>query len=358
MPVVIPGGTVGGLGNVGSLFTFGDTIRRILGGVNEPVTDKNKNSVADYLNDAIESIWMSMLLATLSRFSKGPVNQVFAANETTQKLVTVPDPTSAPNLTNTGGGTGGIRTVYVSYCLVTDSGSTTKISPLASITLAANNLFQVASPILSSAWANDIIGYYVFAGLNADGSDQGQQSPLIKIGTIFVEPGSQTVPAPNSPYPPSENTTADNIFNIVRLDVQNQDMTWTNWVQSNLNSTWFSDYMKRVQVATTWQPLVYDFIEDRQIEVRPAPGMDLTGTYFYTTRPRRLRFEVSRMPFAQFAVSSFLMAYVKGMFLLDLYEYEASDRWKDQAEKERMRIILQVGQTNFNQNNTIRPFSR
>ena len=346
------------IGSVGSLFTFGDTVRRILDSINEPVTDKNKNQCADYLNDGIESIWMSMLLATLSRFSKGPVNQVFAANETTQKLVTVPDPTVAPTVTSVAGGILGARTVYTSYCLVTDSGSTTKISPMATTNLLANTLMQVASPIPSSSWANDIVGYYVFAGSNADGSDQGQQSALIRIGTPWFEPVSGITSGPNVPFPPADNTTADNIFNIVRLDVQNIDTTWTSWIQSNLNSTWFTDFQKRVSTTTTWMPFVYDFIEDRQIEVRPAPGQDLTGVFFYTVRPRRLRFDLSRMPYPQFAISGFLNDYTKSKMLLDIYEYEAADRWNDRAEKERQRIIFQVAQTTFNQNNTIRPFSR
>lgn len=341
------------LGSIGTLNTMGDMIRRILNDINEPVNGKNQNQAADYLNDAIESVWMSMLLATLSRFSKGPVNQVFAAGQTSFGLVTVPDPTVAPTLSAVAGGAGGARTVYCSYVLVTDSGSTTLQSPLASIALAPNFVAKMASPL---AGALDIIGYYAFAGLAADGSDQAQQSPLIPIGTPWVEPAAGLTPAPNAPRPPIENTTADNIFDIVRLDVQNVDTTWTSWLQANLNSTAFTQFQKTVSTATTWLPYVYDFISDRQVEVRPALGSTLTGVFFYTVRPRRLRFAQSRMPYPQFALTAFLHDYTISKLCLGLYEYDAADRWEAKAEKERQRIVYQVAAANFNQNTTVRPF--
>jgi hypothetical protein len=345
-------------GSVGSIMTFGDMVRRILNGINEPVTPKNQNATADYLNDGIESIWMSMLLATLSRFSKGPVTQVFDAGQQTYNIVTVPDPTTPLTLQQLTQGNLGARTYYMSYCLVTDSGSTTKLSPLSSIAMLANNLVKVVSPAFSALWANDVIGYYVFGGLAADGSDQCQQSPMVKVGTPWVEPPTGLQRAPNAPYPPTSNTTADNIFNIVRIDVQNVDTTWTQWMQTNLNSSWFTEFQKKVSTSTSFLPYVYDFIEDRQLEVRPALGATLTGNMFYTTRPRRLRFDASRLPYPQFALTGFLNAYVKGRLLLDMYEYDASDRWTDQSEKERQRVVYQVSATNFNQNNTIKPFMR
>lgn len=347
------------LGSIGSLTTMGDMIRRILNDINEPVNTKNQNQVADYLNDAIESIWMTMLLATLSRFSKGPVQQVFGAGQTSFNLVTVPDPTTPLAVTNVPtSGTQPPSLIYYAYCLVTDSGSTTKLSPIVSSGVFFHNTIRLSSPAITSAMAQDVVGWYLFAGLNADGSDLGQQTPLLAIGTPWTVPMVAISPAPNSPYPPTENTTADNIFNIVRLDVQNTDTTWTNWIQTNLNSSVFTDFQKKVSSTTTWLPFVYDFISDRQVEVRPALGTTMTGTFFFTVRPRRLRFALSRMPYPQFALTGFLHDYVISKFTLGIYEYDAADRWNDRAEKERQRVKEQVGQTNFNQNTTVRPFSR
>lgn len=346
------------LGQIGTLTTMGDMIRRILNDINEPVNTKNQNQVADYLNDAIESIWMTMLLATLSRFSKGPVSQVFNANQSSYGLVTVPDPTVALATATIAGGTPPAA-VYFAYCLVTDSGSTTKVSPLQSSgVFLPNTTLKVSSPVYTAAMVNDVIGWYLFAGLNADGSDLAQQTPLLPFGASWVVPPIPIAAAPNAPSPPSDNTTADNIFNIVRLDVQNVDMTWTNWIQSNLNSSWFTEFQKKVASTSTFMPFVYDFISDRQVEVRPAPAATMTGVFFYTTRPRRLRFMTSRLPYPQFALTGFLHDYVISKFTLGIYEYDASDRWDGKAEKERQRIKEQVGQGNFNQNTTVKPFMR
>jgi hypothetical protein len=346
------------MGVVGSIFTFGDMVRRILNGMNEPATPKNVNATADYLNDGIESIWMSMLLATLSRFSKGPVSQIIPAGSQSTQVISVPDPVAGPAVVPVFGGALPARTYYITYCLVTGSGSTTLLSPPTHTDVLQDFLIQVFSPSIAANISDDVVGYYVFAGIGLDLSDQGQQSPLIKIGDTWTEPAAGITPAPNTPYPPKVNTTGDNIFNIVRLDVQNVDTTWTQWLQTNLNSTWFTDFQHSLSTTSTYIPYVYDFIADRQLEVRPAPGADITGVYFYTSRPRRLRFDVSRLPYPQFAITGFLNAYVRGKLSLDLYEYDANDRWDRTAEQERQRIIYQVSATNNNQGNTIKPFRR
>lgn len=341
------------------IFSVGQLAERIIDDINEPLNDKNRKRVMGYIGDAIESVWMTILLATLSRLSKGPVNQVFPANTTSVPLITVADPTAGPVVSQIVQGNLGARTVYIGIALVTDSGSTTKVSPLTTVNVLANNLCKVVSPVQSAlTLASDSIGYYVFAGLNADGSDLGLQSPLIPFGTPWFEPNAGIVPAPNTPYPPTENTTADNIFDIVRLDVQNEDMTWTNWIQSTMDSTWFTEFQHKIGTSTTWMPFVYDFIEGRQVEVRPAPAANLTGTYFYTTRPRRPRFPNSRIPFTSYAIQGFLHDYCCARLTLGIYEYDASDRWDRNASAERQRILLQVGQGNWHKNTTIRPFLR
>ena len=338
--------------------TIGGLIQRVIDDVNEPVSSRQRNGLYGHIGDAIESIWMSAMLATLSKFTKGPVTQIVTSQTTI--ITSVSDPASAPSIFASAANTLGLRTVRASYCLVTESGSTTKLSPLASLAVVDQGVL-VQSPINPSTQdvPEGVVGWYPFAGLNPDGSDQGQQSPVpLQFNQSWIEPPSGLQQAPYSPSAPSQNTTGDNIFAIDRIDVMNEDMTWTNWLQANIGGTWWTEFQHKIATTTTWMPFVYDLIDNRQLEVRPAPADSLSAVYFYIHKPRRPRFPNSRIPFTSFACQSFLYMYCMGRLLRSLYEFEASDRWLKDAEGERMRIVLQIAQGNWNKDTTVRPFMR
>jgi hypothetical protein len=340
--------------------TVGALAQRIIDDVNEPVSDRKLNSLYGHIGDGIESIWMSAMLATLSKFVKGPVTQI--VTQQTTNIVSVPDPVDGGFVVSQiPGGNLPARTVYFSFCLVTESGSTTAISPLRSQLIAANFLSYIPSPLNPSSQTipEGVIGWYMFAGYNPDGSDQGQQSPVpLLFNQTWYEPPAGLTQAPNAPAPPSINTTGDNIFAINRIDVMNEDKTWTNWIQSNIGGTWWTEFQHKIATTTTWMPFVYDLIDNRQLEVRPAPADSLSAVYFYVHKPRRPRFPQSRLPFTSFACQGFLYTWGMARFLRSIYEFEASDRWAKDAEAERLRIVLQIGQGNWNRDSTIRPFMR
>lgn len=341
--------------------TLGSLANRIKIKVNEPMGEKKMEALYDDIADGIESIWMSALLATLSKFIKGPITQVIPANSTSVQIISVPDPTAAPYALTVPGGSLLSRTLYFSYCLVTESGSTTLCSPLAPLSVPASRLANVPPPIYPSTQTvpDGVIGWYLFAGYNPSGSDQGQQSlsPLT-FNHGWYEPPAGITEAPSAPAPPNVNTTGDNIFAIERIDVQNVDQTWTNWIQTNLASTFFTEFQHKISTTTTWMPFVYDLIDNRQLEVRPGPAADLPAVYFYIHKPRRPRFPQSRLPFTSFACQAFLFNYAMSRTLLGFYEFEAADRWNKYAEEERQRIVLQIGQGNWNRDTTVRPFMR
>ena len=340
-----------------SQFTGVDTIgalaQRIIDDVDEPISDRRLNSLYGHLGDAIESIWMSAMLATLSKFTKGPVTQIVTRQTT--NIISIPDPTGNLVITQQAGGNLGNRQLYLTYCYVTESGSTTGISVLGELNVSTNHIAIVAPPPL----VQDAIGWYLFAGYYSTGLDLGQQSlvPLL-FNQTWYEPPVGITPGPGAPAPPSINTTGDNIFAIDRIDIQNVDQTWTNWLQANISSTWFTEFQHKIATTTTWMPFVYDLIDNRQLEVRPQPAQPMSAVYFYIHKPRRPRYPQARLPFTSFACQHFLYCWGMGKLLRTIYEFEASDRWLKDAEGERMRIILQINQGSWNKDTTVRPFMR
>lgn len=336
------------------VYTMGALAARVKRWFAEPL--KSDQKVYDALNDAIETVWMSVLLATLSKFTSGPVTQTIPANSTSIRLISIPDPTIPIGIEGVPGGNLPIRTEYYSYAYITDSGSMTRIAPLSGNTFLINQVASLPPPLQMP----DAIGWVVFAGYNADGSDIGLQSTgLEPFGVNWVEPQVGIAPYPTAPPPPSQNTTGDNIFAIERLEVNNVNMTTTAWIQSNQGSTVWTKMGKIMAgTATSWTPYVYDLVNNDQVQFRPAPGFDLDASLLYVTRPRRLRFPQSRLPFTSFACQKFLANQALADLLMSIYEYEAHDRWNAKAEKELQRIVMQVSQGNWNRDTTVTPFMR
>lgn len=334
---------------------MGALVTRIKRWLAEPLTDDLL--AYDAANDALESIWMAVLLSTLSKFTKGPVSQVIPANSTSIRLITIPDPVSGPTVTTQVGGALPDRTEYWAYTYVTDSGSMTLPSPLTPIAVPANSVAVVAPP----PQVADAIGWAAWGATDPAGLTLGLQSTGLEVftGPGYFEQETGIAPYPDSPPPPTQNSTGDNIFAVERLEVNNVNMTTTAWIQSNQASTLWTKMGKIMAgTATSWTPYAYDFIDNNQVQFRPAPGYDLDGSLLYIIRPRRLRFPQSRLPFTSFACQKFLVNQSVADILLSLYEYEAHDRWNAKAKDERQAIVLQVSQSNWNRDVTVTPFLR
>jgi hypothetical protein len=334
--------------------TIGALVARVKRWFAEPVSDEAK--VYDSLNDSIESIWMAAMLATLSKFTRGPISQIFPANSSIVQIVSIPDPASGPVASAVNQGALPARTEYYAFSYVTDSGSMTLPSPLTPVVLAANQVAQVLPPPLLP----DAIGWVVWGATDPAGLTLGLQSTGLES---YTGPGpviAQGVrPYPQSPPPPTQNSTGDNIFAVERLEVNNVNMTTTQWYQSNVSSLLWSRMGKIMAgTATSWTPYAYDFIDNNQIQFRPAPGYDLDGSLMYLVRPRRLRFPNSRIPFTSFACQKFLATQALADLLLGIYEYEAHDRWQSKAKDEKQSIILQIAHSNWNRDKTVTPFMR
>lgn len=340
---------------VGSQFTLGAFAARIKDEWREPIKGYPE-TVYNKTNDGLESIWMACMLATLSKFTRGPITQLFPANSTSVNIVAIPDPTVAPTVGQTPGGTLPGRTEYYAYSYVTDSGSMTLPSPLATNVLSANNVPTLTPP----PQVAEAIGYVVMGGTLANGLDLAIQSVAVEpFGIQWVGPQTGLVAYPQAPPPPSQNDTADNIFAIERIEVNNVNMTTTGWFQSNqASSLWRRMGKIMAGTATSWTPYAYDFIDNNQVQFRPAPGFDLNGELLYVVRPRRLRFPNSRMPFTWLSYQGCLVEFVKASLALDLYEYESHDRRYAKAKEMLQAVVLQVAGANFWRDDTVTPFMR
>jgi hypothetical protein len=86
----------------------------------------------DALNDAIEALSDVILCVRLGDYLGGPVTLSLAQGDERTVLVSIPDPTDAPNVANAATPAPGypIRIVKVAITLVTPSGSETNPSPL------------------------------------------------------------------------------------------------------------------------------------------------------------------------------------------------------------------------------------
>lgn len=337
-----------------SVYTIGAMVSRIQGKLNEP--SRSIPAIYDAANDAIMSIWMAIITATLSKLIGGPVNQVVPAGVSSVGLVSIPDPVAAPTVVVVAGGALASRTVYFGYVYVTDSGSTTLVSPLLPLTIAAAHLGKVSPP----PQVADAIGWYPLASADSGGLSLGIQDVALPLdfNTFWTEPVTGAEFSPDAPFPPTANTTGDNIFAIKRLDAINTNQTFTSWIQTNIGGQLFSQMGNAIpNVATSWTPCAYDLIDNRKIQLRPAPGYDVSTQYFYVVKPRRLRFPMSLLPFTSVEYQRFAIFQACADLALDKYEYEYADRLRAVAKEERQAIIIQVATANWDKDNRIVPFS-
>lgn len=334
-----------------------------LGGMMAAVTrfhkeDEDPNFLIDAINDAIDSLWRSILLVNLSQFMGGPVtNLTIAAGAERASIVSITDPTVAPVIAPFVDGTLGAHTITGCYTYITESGSETLPSPTTTLLIAANSVAQITPPAYNNSFDPGIVGWNFYADLSGGARLAKQNGEPIDIYTKWTEPSDTgTVEAPDAPRPPNSNTTADNIFYIRTLEVQNPDSTWTTWHAGNLDDLLMRRASRDIGAATTYQGYAYDVLNGNTIEIRPAAGMTYNPRYFYVKKPRRLRFQSSLIPFTNFNASEFVKAYTEGQLCLSNHEYTASERNFARANNVRQEVLLGMNTQATTKQKTITPY--
>lgn len=310
----------------------------------------DSDMVNDAINDAIESLWRSITLSSLSRFISSPIPVDIIANATSFPVVTINDPQASLVIGATPAGMLPARRLAFAFTYATDSGSETLLSPAVIQNLVANTLAIITAPdAVPSA-----LGWNIYAGNDAQLVRQNV-SPL-PFNFAWQEPPIGIVVNPNGPYPPPENTTGDNITAIARFDVANSCGTLTGWQQTDIASSLFTSMQHWLPTTTTFSAHAYDLIDNSRVELRPASNYDLSATLFYMVKPRRLNFPNSRIPLQSVGPQQFISQKALADIMMSLNEDDTSAGWDKKAEAERLRICLQVCNEGWNKNTTVKRY--
>lgn len=306
------------------------------------------------INDGIESLWETLMRASLSLFMGGPVTVTINAGAERLNLVTIADPTIAPALSAVTSGALDAHSVAVKYTYVTESGTETLPSPSSTLAVLVNQVGSAASP----AYAANAIGWNCY-GFSTNGPTTvyaKQNDEPIPFGTDFQEPDSGFINGPELPLPPTENTSGDDICYIRHLECQMPDQGYRTYQAADIDSLVMSRAAGSLATSSPYQNFYWDLINQRQLEFRPTPALTFNPRYFYIKRARRLAFDNSPLPFLTIPSVAFLRAYALSALSLSVREFESADAWESRAEKERTRCELAVVQMNRPRNQYITPF--
>lgn len=311
--------------------------------------------LADAVNDAIEKLWLSIVTINMSSFLGGPLQNVsFAAGSERASIVSIADPSGAPTVNAVGGGSLGLHTVVAAYTLVTESGSETLPSPSSTTAIPVGFIAQVNAP----AFVSGAIGWNIYAGDGAGRLALQNDAPLDFSAVWQEDQQSGVVDLPDKPSPPTMNSTADDIFYIKVLELQNQDGTWTRWEGADLEGL----LMKRAEqtiapASSTYSPYFYDFVNGHTLELRPTAAQTLNPRYFYTQKPRRLRFPNSPIPFQQYAgATECISDYAVGKIKMALEEFTAAQDWLASSQAREVQILGAANLQNRNRVQRVVPF--
>jgi hypothetical protein len=309
--------------------------------------------LTDAANDAIESLWRSILLVSLGQMLGGPItNLQIAAGAERATIVSLANPITPPTVQVTPIGALPQRTLSMAYTLVTDSGSETLISPATNMLVPVNNVIQVSAP----TFVTGAIGWNCYGCLN-DGRMALQNDQPLGFSTPFQEPIDVGISdSPNLPDPPTSNNTADNIFYIRLLQLQNSDGTWTTWQAGDLDGLLMERASKSIASTSTYQGYGYDVVNGSTLEIRPAAGTTLNPRYFYVVKPRRLRYDNAIIPFTNMATTEFLKAYAEALLDLSNHEYTGYQIKMKHADAVRLEILEGLNTQSTRKQQTITPY--
>jgi hypothetical protein len=308
----------------------------------------------DAVNDAIEKLWLSICTINLSSFLGGPVQNVtFAAASERADIVSIANPASAPTILTLVEGALLTHTIVAGYTLVTESGSETLLSPTTTQIIPTNQLGKVSAP----AFVSGAIGWNLYAGSGVSRLALQNDMPLDFSQPFLEDPSTGVIDLPAKPSPPTANTTADDIFYIKVLEMQNADKTYTRWDGAALEGLLMERASKAIPSSSTYSPYAYDFTNGHTIEIRPAAGASLSPRYFYTKKPRRLRFDNALLPFQQYAGSTECISdYAVGKVKMALEEFEAANGWIASSAQREGAILIAANLQNVNRVQRITPY--
>lgn len=278
--------------------------------------------LTDAANDAIEALWRNVLLVALGQFMGAtPKTLNIAAGSERATIISISDPIAAPTLGQVAGGALNSRTIVGSYTFVTESGSETLQSGTATFIVGGANLLTSQSPAYPTN-GDQPIGWNFYAGIVDVTRMAKQNGEPLAFGQTFQEPADTGIQiAPDSPSPPTVNNTADNIFYIRVLQVENTDGTWTTWQAGEIDGLLMSRATRSIASSSTYQGYAYDVFNGNTIEVRPALGATLSPRYFYVVKPRRIIYNKALLPFSNFSYLEFLKMYADAALDLSNHEY-------------------------------------
>lgn len=336
--------------------TLGSTSARIVEWLRgSPSTSGMRN---DAINDAIESLFQTLIRVQLEVFMQGPVNLTLEAASEGVNLVSIADPTVGPVISAAAAdvATLAAHSIQAAYTFVTESGSETLMSPATDYTTTDGFLAAVHPPtIVSGAFGWNCYARAIAAGQLVLQND----APLPFLTTsasYFDEPETGFTNDPDDPLPPIENTTGDNLFYIRHMEVVTGSGIRRSWNQADIDS----DFMRRMGMVipstSDYQNYAFDLINQRQLEIRPALGVALTARYFFVVKPRRLMFANAPLPFPTVASAEFIRNYALSQLFAALREWKASEVWGNKAEESRQRCELALTTTNRPKNQRITPF--
>lgn len=303
------------------------------------------------INDGIESLWETLMKASLDLFMSGPTTVSFAAAAERATIVSVADPTTAPVVGSAVSGALAQHTVHAARTLVTESGTETLPTATGSAVIALNSV----AVIPTATFVDGAIGWNCYAGTVAGRLCKQNDEP-VAFGSSYQEPDTGVVDNPNAPSPPTANTTGDDIFYIRHLEVLTPNNVYKAFDAGDLDSLMMRRMAGSIAATSAYQNYAWDLINQRQLEIRPAAGLSMVPRYFYIKRPRRLRFDASPLPFLTFPSTAFLRNYALAAIYLGIKEYSSADRYEKKAEMERQRCELAVVEMNRVKNDFISPY--
>lgn len=304
------------------------------------------------INDGIESLWQTLMKASLDLFMAGPTSISIAAAAERASIVSIADPVAAPTVGSVVAGALVERTVYAAFTLVTESGTETLISAIGNAVIPLNSVASIPTP----AFVENAIGWNVYAAVGVSGRLAKQNDAPIEFGVSYQEPDTGFVNEPSNPSPPTENTTGDDIFYIRHLEAPDPNGAYQAFDAADIDSLMMRRMAGSIACASQYENYAWDLINQRQLEIRPAAGLSMIPRYFYIKRPRRLRFENSPLPFLTFPSTAFLRNYALAAIYLALKEFSSADRYEAKAEAERRSCELAVVEMNRPKNDYITPY--
>lgn len=319
----------------------------------------NDDFVLEALSDSYISLWETLLLLNLGELIGGPATATFSNASDHVDVATIPDPLAAPTLTQVAGVTGPVN-IEATYTFITDSGTETLESPVVALNVTSADgafVFNLPAGMQVPQFAT---GWNVYARKTATDATrvrQNQAALSFQSRTLPLTVTTVETPDEEAEFPPSKNTTADDIWYIKTLSVQTPAGE-RHWSETEVGSALWTKFASSQQgSASLFQPYVFAF-DGSRIDVRPLTGMGFDARYFYVRRPHAFRTLATNIALNHPAAPVFMKYSAISLICLSTHEYQASSAWDAKAEKERLLIMQSGLQQNTQKSRSVIPLFR